>query len=543
MNNNTNSLSDLFEKDMQTINENKNGTESAPVNENSVPDIMSRFIPNNHPVDMSKMQVSDPSQLFADSPKRELKDPLMEELDLAVGREKNSISKRINAIEEMQYKEFLAEKQKEEDAAQDEEDKFALGGTSDADDAYFNDTDTVDIASDNSNNDPVIPEPKKVYNIKDSEEDDIDLNLGLTDDDISKDEDEDFDDDPLFADNEDIEKKNNQIIDDLKKDIKSKTNIKKIDISKFSIAKKSMNAQKIMKLAADHNAADWVLYSAKRPISVTGLSGPEILKLNPENSSRNRLNTFKEMYHIIYDHIIDSNKPNFDAWLKQTRFTDLPHLYFAVYMATFGNSNYINQTCPECKKIFIQDIKLEDMVAYKDDAIKNEVRDILKMDTNSSLKNDEYPVDLVPISDSYVFGIHSPTLYSVIIETASLSDQFIEKYSDLIDIVSFIDSIYYIDKENQQLIPVDTKPDPTNQAKTSARRIKVFYDIIRTLDSEEFYSLRGALSDYEEEANKISYKIPGCKCPNCGKEIPENTDIGPDAMLFTRHRLAAISNL
>ena len=70
------------------------------------------------------------------------------------------------------------------------------------------------------------------------------------------------------------------------------------------------------------------------------------------------------------------------------------------------------------------------------------------------------------------------------------------------------------------------------------------YDIISTLSSEEFYALRNTINEYDEFANnKVSYKIPGCTCPSCAAEIPANTDITPDAMLFTRHQLAAIGNM
>ena len=127
-------------------------------------------------------------------------------------------------------------------------------------------------------------------------------------------------------------------------------------------------------------------------------------------------------------------------------------------------------------------------------------------------------------------------------ETASLSEQFLEKYADLIDMVAYIDAAYIIDSTNEVLIPVDTKPDPNDMAKTSARRIKAMYEIISTLSSEEYYALRAAINELDEDATKVSYKIPGCTCPACNAEIPANIDVSPDTMLFTRHQLAAIAN-
>lgn len=360
-------------------------------------------------------------------------------------------------------------------------------------------------------------------------------------------------DEDLFDDEEtsvanDPEPSAEELLNDLKAQVKERISPKrnKLDFSKFTIAQKAISAQKVMKLAvsAHQNIADWVLPSAKRAISVTGLSGPEILKLNPENSNRNRQNTFRDMYRVIYDHIYDGNKPEFEAWLKQTRFVDLQHIYFALYMATFGGSNFINYSCPQCKKVFIKDnIDFKDMVIYANDEAKTTIQSLLKMDTTSKSK-DTYESTLIQVSDNYAFAIRTPSIWNVIIETASLSDQFLQKHADLIDMVAYIDSAYIIDHANNQLIPVDTKPEPNDMAKTAARRIKAMYDIISTLSSEEFYAMRNAINEFDEFANNsVSYQIPACTCPHCAAEIPANTEITPDSMLFTRHQLAAIGNM
>ena len=210
-------------------------------------------------------------------------------------------------------------------------------------------------------------------------------------------------------------------------------------------------------------------------------------------------------------------------------------------MATFGGSNFVTYTCPHCNKVFIKDITFEDMVIYKDENVRNKVRGILKSDTTT--KSDTYDVELAQISDSYVFGFRAPSVWNVIIETASLSDKFLEKHADLIDVVSYIDAIYVIDNDNNTLVPVDVRPDPNDQAKSSARRVKAFYDIIRTLNSEDYYTLRAKIAEFDEATDNVTYQIPASTCPDCATEIPANTDIGPDAMLFTRHQLAAIGNM
>ena len=356
----------------------------------------------------------------------------------------------------------------------------------------------------------------------------------------------DDDDEDATAASADDEESGDQIIETLKKEIKEKapSTRRSFDLSKFTIAKKAVSASKVMKLAIGQHqySADWVMYSAKRPVSCTGLSGPEILKLNPENTNRNRLNTFRDMYRIIYDHIYDGNKPDFEVWLKQVRFVDLPHIYFALYMATFGGSNFVHYTCPKCQHTFIKDIKFEDMVKYANDEAKAKVRSILAMDSTSP-SNDSYPVDLVQISDNYVFGLRTPSVWNVIIEIASVSNNFVERYADMIDIITYIDSIYLIDEKNGQLIPIDTKPDPNDLAKTAGRKIKAYYDIITKLSSDDFYYLRSCINKCDDNTNDLSYQIPAAICPKCAAEIAANTDVTPDTMLFTRHQLAAIGNM
>lgn len=550
------------------------------------------------PIDMSTAQTFDPMTIL---PKREkpneMEDNLFNDLDAAIDRECASITERVNAITVAQEQEYKDQVEAAEIEAQEKADAEAINPnagslTNPNDEDYglglydeeeitptpvtvhlvpttsdtiypgVTGTDSWSTAGDTAPTGipttadaahptgvPSVECPKQENAANETETPSFAATIktvekptildGVKDEDLFAD-DEELADEPI--DNRDT----NAMLEELKKEAKEKiTPIKKtLDLSKFTISKKSVNAQKAMKLAAESriSVADWALLSAERPISMSGLSGAEILKLNPENSNRNRLNTFRDMYRVIYDHVYDANKPEFETWLKQTRFVDLQHVYFALYMATFGGSNFVNYSCPHCNKVFLKDIKFEDMIVYSNDETRQKVRDILKMDTNTPNK-DEYPVDLFQISNSYVFGLRTPSIWNVIIETASLSDNFLEKHADLIDIVSYIDTIYIIDEANNDLIPIDTKPDKNDQAKTSARRIKVFYDIISGLTSEEYYTLRSHIASYDEDAGKLNYQIPACTCPECATEIPANTDITPDNMLFMRHQLAAIVNL
>lgn len=549
--------------------------------------------------DLSKLESVDPSKIL---PKRE---PTMSEedlelfsdLDLAIEREKKSIEERIDAIIDAQDREMEEAEEANEDNYFEDEDSYDprsninraqeptdmiddddifdddISGFADPE-VYENNPINVNIEKedylDDENDElvetvhtnPPITEVRKYPHSLDpqihedlkndlkattiTEEPDEVVNVTSNDEfnllkDLDLIEEEEIEPAAEGSDEED-----EKILESVKAQIKERIDPirKSIDISKFTISKKAVSAQKVMKLAvrSHQTVADWMLYSAKRPISVTGLSGPEILKLNPDNSSRNRLNTFKDMYHIIYDHIVDGNKPEFETWLKQTNFIDLQHIYFALYMATFGNSNFVNYECPKCKKVFIKDIKIEDMIEYADDETRNKVRQILRMDTTSP-KKDEYNVDIVQVSNNYAFALKTPSIWNVIIETASLPDKFLDKYADLIDVVSYIDSIYIIDEVNSTLIPIDYKIDPNDQAKTSSRRIQAFYNVIRTLSSEDYYHLRNTIMDYDKDSSSVSYLLPAATCPDCAEEIPANRNITSEQLVFTRHQLAAIANM
>ena len=563
------------------------------------------------PIDFSTMKDADVDKIL---PRRQPKpsqqeEDMMSALDIAVAREKEKISERIDAVLDAQEQEIEeAEAAAEEDELDADFDEPRAAVSShfipseddyDEDDYFADDIDTtvadnatritVDTGATNNiearevrtvmtdppqyethpahsldvenirgvatdeeiakaeNNwyeEAVQPVLKTEITTKKTEDENFDLikELGLDDDD------EEAEVENVSSDNSDSDEKakSEELFEEVKAQIKERVDPirKSIDISKFTISKKAVSAQKVMKMAvkAHQTVADWVLYSVGKPISASGLSGAEILKMNTQVTNRNRLNTFKDVYHIMYDHIIDANKPDFEAWLRKTNFVDIQHIYFALYMATFGHSNFMNYECEKCKKVFIQDVKIEDMIEYATDDVKLKVANMLRQDSTTSSK-DEYDVDIVQISNTYAFAIKSPSIWSVIMETASLPDKVLEKYSDLIDIVSYIDGVYIINEATSELVPIDYKVDPNDVAKTAARRIKTFYDVISSLSSEDYYHLRNIIADYDKNSNDISYIIPEAICPECGAKIPANREVTADSLVFTRHQLAAIGNM
>ena len=319
--------------------------------------------------------------------------------------------------------------------------------------------------------------------------------------------------------------------------------LKSIDLSLFKIANKGVkySTLAINEEEVKPHSADWVLVDAKVPITMRALSGPELIKLDPGNSNRNRANTLNDIYHILYDHVEDINKPSYEVWMKQTRYSDLDHIYFAEHIATFGESNFVSYQCPKCGKVFIKTIDIMDMVNYKDDNAKNMIEEIRSKPTDNGVI--PYNVERHQVSEKYVFDVKNPSLYNIVIENAGLPNRIIDKYSDLIDTISYIDKVYTIDYMNMSLVPVIIPKVKNDPVATAVKKIKSMYTILRTLSSDEYYNLRGIVTALSESSEAVTYKLPGAICPECDEEVPENSNVSAEELLFTRHRLGAFASI
>lgn len=357
---------------------------------------------------------------------------------------------------------------------------------------------------------------------------------------VDTEENEEDDDEDLEKDERDIQ------FEQLQKELKKKVNPirKKIDLNSFKISKKPISVSNVLKNTASKViVADWALFNRNRAISMTEFSGTEINKLNPENSLTNTINTYTNIYTLIYNHIVDANKPKtMEEWLKTVYYKDRNHLYFAIYKASFDRSNYLPYECPHCKHVFVtDDVKIDDMVKYKNDKIKENAKQILEQDTTTEIT--EIDVVLEQISDNYVFGIKEPSLYEVIFENLTLTDNVRIKYADLLELISYIDSIYLIDHETNELRPVELQVYPNNLAKTVKEKIVKFAKIIESISSDELNTLRAIIAEMDAaNADDITYVLPAVTCEKCKKEIEERT-MAAENMLFTRHQLAAIANI
>ena len=515
--------------------------------------------------------------------KSEFEKEIMDDLDKAVAREKESITERINAITEMQRKEFEEQMAAKEEAeykrVETEEQPTVKSSSGDDDidwDNLFDDDEQPEVKpvkrspitryteEDEPESTPVkeeakpievtkpVESPKPVEVVHEVEEDDLDID----EDTAVTDTIEEVVEDPKPI------ASSNEISDDLDKDLAAEIGeevpdtdsimkrfaenvkeritpiTKRFNLNDFTVGESPITRLDIKMMGLSHvSVADHFLPNAGKIISCSALSGSELMAMNPENSNRSRLNTLKDIYSIMYKHVVSEKPKTFDEWLKTTRFNDLEHIYFALYKATFGGSNFMTYECPnkKCQDVFIEDVSFEDMINYANDETKAKMQAIMSSGDSSITP---YEIVRQQISNNLAIGIRNPSIYNVVIEVSGLSDSFLEKYQDLMDIIVFIDNIYYIDYEHQVLEPVDFMPDKNNIAKTIARRIKIIADILRSLPSDNYFELRKAVADAFPSLAGVTYKIPAATCKKCGTQIPERV-IGAQELLFMRHQLGA----
>ena len=353
--------------------------------------------------------------------------------------------------------------------------------------------------------------------------------------------------------------KTEAIKENIRQEINQKFNpiSKKLDLSRFSISKKPINATKIINEIKTKaiECADGVLYSEKRAVRMSAWKPMEIQSIDPQRIRGGQANYNKFMENklkLIYDHIIDANKPKtFEAWAQITPNTSMDDYMFTAYKATFGTANIVTFNCGDdnCSNVFMENVPVHSMIKFKDDSVREEYMKILTEGSTDS-KTTEYQVDLYQASDDYVIGLKVPSLYNTFIEPTLVDQNFNHKYEDLILLLSYIDSMYRIDYETNQLIPIDTKPVASDKALSYKRRIKTFATILKSLTSDQLQALSvetdkydaGKLDDDGNLIREITYVYPERHCPKCGKKIDE-VEVNPDSMLFTRHQLGLMKKI
>lgn len=321
---------------------------------------------------------------------------------------------------------------------------------------------------------------------------------------------------------------------------------KQLGIEGFVISKKPVNANNVISFPnTQKKVFKWALYSSKQPIAMTPFTADELTNISANSRDAT---TAISAFHTIYDHIASPKSKSFDSWAKSISFFDVNHLYMAIYGACFNDANYIPYSCPHCQSVLVtSNTNIMDMVKFKNDEAKKTFCSIMDMPFTEHMGN-RYVTEVIPISQQYAVAIKEPSLYSAFIEIGNLDREFRDKYSDVLQIVMYIDNIYVIDRSKSpvELHPIMYKEYSNNEVKTFKSRIIQWAKIIRKLNSDEYNNIASAIMaiDKQDSIDAVTYKTPSTTCnnPKCKKEIPEEVQNARD-LVFTRHQLGIYGRL
>ena len=312
---------------------------------------------------------------------------------------------------------------------------------------------------------------------------------------------------------------------------------RKPDISKFRVRKRPVAFTKVLSKPVEKKYFEWGLFATGVSISMTPLSAIEMDEINPYTDSANDIGKARTVFSTLYKHLApECRNMDMEAWLKLLNYQDLNHLFFALYNANFSTSNIIPFSCPKCKHFYTEKRPIIDMVRFETDADKETFNKTIAKDPSMPPTFEE---EIYVANGDYAFGIVIPKIYNSMFEERLLNESFREKYAGIINISHCISTVYEIDEDNEELIPIQFNIAPNDIVKTYKYRIQGIYKILSKLSAYEFKELQSFIAKYLEDNNKninISYQVPAATCPKCGAEI-EAIPMNAQELVFTRHRL------
>ena len=323
-----------------------------------------------------------------------------------------------------------------------------------------------------------------------------------------------------------------------------------IDFRKFKIRSKPVASSYILNKLGNNRSlkkADWALYFTGKPVTFIESGGPELDNLRKTMSASNNINGVIASLRFIYSHIEDANKPIFETWTKLIRTEDIESLYYGLYRACYSSTNLIARVCTndKCKKTSLIDTDINAMVKYGEDGdnseeIKARFNAIMNKDTTTA--SHAFDSTLMQISNDVVISYSPATLYTTFIQLATLDNKITTKFSDILNMMAYIDGFFTIDRETSELVPVEIKEYPKNLNKTVLSRLKVFTEILKTLSNDQYNVVTGKLNNLIQRP-KINYVFPAVECPECHKTIEESPIDSMLSLLFMRAQLAQVRSL
>ena len=319
-----------------------------------------------------------------------------------------------------------------------------------------------------------------------------------------------------------------------------------LDLSSFTIAKKAkVNANKVYE-AYKSKISKWVLFNQKCTVMMKEFSGSELeMLMEYYTESRRSADAMRRMFNMIYDHIASAKPANFDTWLKITPYSDIDNYFFAIYIASFNNANYIPIDCNDekCGKSYVTDnINIMDsMVKFDSEEKKAEFAKIYQSEVPAVSKG-VYTSEVIPLSYKVAIGFKEPSLWDRI-EIDSIDRDTQNEFSSIIGLIPYIDAIYEIDMNTHELTPIGYKEFPENNTRTTRSKIRKYNTIFNSLTIDEFAPVKAYVSALLDKTSRgVDYVIPETTCPECGHLNPE-IPIGQGQvadMVFTRCQLGAL---
>ena len=318
---------------------------------------------------------------------------------------------------------------------------------------------------------------------------------------------------------------------------------RKLDLSNITIVNKAVSVSSVLNtsIPIDRRVYTWALMKSGRPITMKGFTASELNTLQSTIADARTNQPSRETIKQIWDHIVYKG-PDFDAWCKSTAFQDLEHIWFAIYGACFGNSNYVPFSCPSCNELTVSStIPITDMCKYKNDEVKEKVSNIINMPPVSTDAYDKFATYLVQISDYMVVAFKEPSIYDVIIFPSMFDAEFRRKYDDAISMCVYVDQIYavgYGADKAPTLAPIDVKKWPNNETKSMKAKVIQYAKILRSLPSDQYNIILKHISNMNEEP-ELTYELPAITCDHCKAEIPAEQTAASE-LVFMRHRLGML---
>ena len=315
---------------------------------------------------------------------------------------------------------------------------------------------------------------------------------------------------------------------------------KKLDISSFTVLKKPATNINPIFQAASARVIKWVLPAQGSIVLMKEFSGAEIEKMREYSENSRSVDSLNRRFHMIYDHIVSPKPATFEQWMKTTPYEDVDHYFFAVYIASFKDANYLPVDCAnnKCNETFItEDINIMDMVKFENNEAKNKFVKLYQSEATPAGKG-VYCTETVPITNTVAIAFRQPSIYNLI-EIASLDERSRNTYSHILDYIPYIDTMYAIDTEQQTLTPINYKVFPDNAQRTIRSKIKKYESIFSLMSVDEFGPIKAYVRAITEKTTGMSYVYPAVECPKCHTLTTEHP-ASAEQLVFTRYQLGSL---